>query len=798
MTIKYYKNKQLAFATRKRYLNISRLEPNAIEENNSIRFGNGANTTVKTSVENICDYVDIEGTRWFVTDYIYLNGGQVRLNLQRDVVGENGLENCFGKIERGYTDGILKYRKELSLNEVLKKRIPLIPTSKEYGNITINTHNSEMWGILYFTKDSSGKKVSINIPAFSPSYQIGTAIPDNTTYIEGVYSSVSQSFVVRFPYTDDDRPYDVSCMIRYAIVGGEWQVSSIKCDYAGITPAPTCGLQVNGFITIETALDVARNFCERVAEQTLIQNNTTALIFPEIVEPSNDFPDFRDKTIKDGANFYHYTAVDKNEPQYGQYSYDGFVEYLKGIGTYSYDIYRVTVTNPKNQELSITSSISKHTVTYNRTDVSPAEAGAIEIDMTTQLIDEPYVILAFPLYDVTITEKNELEPYVINRERAFTIFNEVIQGLSGESSFLVDAQIYPYCPDIEKKQTELLDDDGNAYPFFSVRSTSYTRKCEVQLLPYNDVKKEYITRNYSIVSPEQSSKFSFSFYDYVRENQNNGEFNQLPLKVSIKTALKPFAIISSAVIERVSSSTNQLPLKGINYPSNLEGSQPSSNGFECSLASDAFETYKRQNSNYQAIFNLDKSELQKQHEVEVVNEAVQGTMNILTQTAFGAIAGANMADVQILGNNVTKAAGAIAGAGLSAAVTTGATIAQGVKNAELRKYEEDLQQQRYDLSIGTIKNLPLSINRISSFNEIIMQEFYYVLEVYECTEEEIEMVDTFLQQYGYGIGIFGFAVNFMKDGWFLRMLPVTSSLPVTLHEVLVNDLSGGVYVYRTF
>ena len=41
----------------------------------------------------------------------------------------------------------------------------------------------------------------------------------------------------------------------------------------------------------------------------------------------------------------------------------------------------------------------------------------------------------------------------------------------------------------------------------------------------------------------------------------------------------------------------------------------------------AFETYKRQNSNYQQIFKLQQDELQKIHETEKVNENTSGIVN---------------------------------------------------------------------------------------------------------------------------------------------------------------------------
>ena len=407
--------------------------------------------------------------------------------------------------------------------------------------------------------------------------------------------------------------------------------------------------------------------------------------------------------------------------------------------------------------------------------------------MSQQLVDEPYCVLAFPLYSTNL--KIGGKTYPIAKADAFTIFNEVVLSLSGDNPFLVDAQIYPYCPRIDKVQCSLKSGDSKEYPFMSVLSTFFETPIKLNPRPYFDVKKEYITRNYSIVSPDQSSKFTFNFYDYVNAFVKDGDYNNVELNITIKTALKPFAIISSAVIERVNS------LKGLNYASNLEGSQPSSNGFECSLASDAFETYKRQNSNYQQIFELDRGELMKTQEVERVNEATQFAMNMLTGAAFGAIAGAQMGDAGVWGSLVgSKGIGAGVGAGVAAGAIGAAGGIQLAKNDELRAYELELQQQRYDLTLGTIKNRPNSVNRISSFNEIIMQDFYYVFEVYECTDDELQIVDNFIANYGYGIGVFDFLENYSKSGWFLKASVTKSDLPITLHQVLKYDIEGGVYI----
>lgn len=801
MLVKYYKAGQMAYATRKRYIDISGFSPYKEEENKSVRLGNGANTSVKTQIYDLDEprqitYVTIEDTRWFVTDYVYLNGKQVQFNLQRDVVGEFGLENAYGRIERGYTDGILKYRKELSLNEVLVKRVPLKSSSDTYGNLTVNTHDGEMWGILYFTKDGTDKNVSVNIPAFAPSYEIGNPPQINKYYNNG---DINQNMYVEFDMLLTTKSGSRAVRVYYnAEYEPElWVGSRIKWGLSSTAEkAPFLKVNVDKTDPNGVALDNTLVLIKQYLDQNNPENGysfpSSDGIFGLDTAPANS----DGKIYKEGTDYYQYSKSDVLISHSGTVDFDLFVS---GLNTYlkSQTSNQTTCTSSIAGYKKGSSTISVPAVKYTREKLPASETGKIEISMTQQLVDEPYCILVFPLYSVDLTIKTAegtSVTYPVSKAEAFNIFNEVIRSLSGEKAILVDAQIYPYCPFIDKVQTTLVSNESKkTYPFMSVLSTSFETDVAVQPRPYMDVKKEYITRNYSIVSPDQSSKFTFSIYDYVRDfvpDTAEVDKNAVSVNIKIKTALKPFSIISSAVITRVNS------LKGLNYDSNLEGSQSASGGFECSLASDAFETYKRQNSNYQQLFDIDRNELRKNQEVERVNEAMQYVMNIATGTAFGAITGAQIGDLGVANLAGSKGIGAAVGAGVSAAAIATTGGIQIAKNNELREYEREIQQQRFDLTIGTIKNLPNSVNRISSFNEIIMKDFYYVLETYECTSDEMQVVENFIQNYGYGIGVFDFLENYKKDGWFLKALVTKSELPITLHQAFKNDIEGGVYIYE--
>lgn len=805
MLIKYYKNEELAYANRKRYRSFS-FAPFNQEVQKSVLLGDGANTQIKTSKNNICNYVTIDDTRWYVTSYVHMNGGQVTLYLQRDVIGEFGFDNCFGKIERGYTDSFLKYRKELSLNEILKERKKLIPNTTKYGNYEVDTNDNELWGIMYFVKPTGlnpntgepyPEQVNINIPAFSPNYVTYKPLENNKKVFKQRKSNVYVDIVGLIGSDRIGSRFNVRIDFSYE---GRWTYN------VSVTRLPNSSSNEYDFV-IETypysivdtdsltRKEIIRTFFTKIANGLTYGNvSRTGITFPELPDLSYEKIDYTNQIVKEENIFYYYTSKEEFKNSSGNVNKDNFLNYIETFeGTsVSVDLYgqnttynitkcETSVSNTWvgiKPQLKLSSSFESLVKTYTKTELSAEKSGSVRIDTKQELVDEPYSILVFPLFNCKINGGGS--NYNIQRPQAFMIFNTVIQYLSGESPYLIDAQIYPYCPVLTGVASEL-----NGYPFFKISSNTYTHNCEVQLLPKSDVKKEYIERSYSIVSPEQSGKFNFQFYDYINEIIDDNGTNTAFMNVSIKTALKPFGIVASAVIQPTLNS-----LMGITYASDLRGSQPTSNGFECSLSSNAFETYKRQNSNYQQIFKLQQDELQKIHETEKVNENTSGIVNTITAAAMGAIGGA-----ALTGGGVAGIVGAGVGGAAAGAVVGYANYIQATQNDKLREFETSQQRQNFDLQIGTIKNLPNSINRISSFNEIILQDFWFVIEIYECSDYEKEIVDYFIDNYGYGIGVFSFISNFYKEGWFIRSTLVTSNFLPNLHEIAAKEFMRGIYIY---
>ena len=77
-----------------------------------------------------------------------------------------------------------------------------------------------------------------------------------------------------------------------------------------------------------------------------------------------------------------------------------------------------------------------------------------------------------------------------------------------------------------------------------------------------------------------------------------------------------------------------------------------------------------------------------------------------------------------------------------------------------------------------------------------MRNYYFVIEVYECSEQEGLLVDKFIEKYSYGLGVFGLYTDFITNGGFIRGTLITSELLPIEHQLLDTELKGGIYYYE--
>lgn len=878
MRVTFYNVTALAYSNRNRFKDIIDVpilgtdSVTVIDNHRSIDIGNGDFCYIVTKAENKSTYVTIENqeiglTRWYVTDTSYLNGGQIQLNLVRDVVGEFGLENVVGKVERGITSGALKYRSELSVNQVLKNReriqteikrgeitiekVKAMRNYVQYGNMKVlarsgtqdldsNPHSGEQWGVVYFKIPE--EKQTFELAPTQQVFGSGEPIENNTTIATRLLSGVVGviEFDLFYNFTalfSTQYPRKVHCRIEfnrenvfsdytYRFIFSNEEKYELEEHYTSAKLNSANHIEILGTNRRQYKVDsnqkllkLAQAFCNKII--TAIQEQESTVYYKPAsinVNTSSTFDatQYDNVYYKEESIYYLYKVQYGTRTENGICDKTGLQSYLIGPNGKISNVGGTFEVNIDNQfyEVYCASSLTLNAtslVSYYKYDVTKEIKSPTDLNMSlvietdiSKSVYEPFTTLVCPLYDCIIYDDNNGNVYYVDGKQAWDAFNKIINKLSGDNGWLIDAQVIPYCPPLIAKATSVTEPKEEKkvtkLPLFYINNGYFSYDIVKKVNVYENVKKDYIQRKYNIKSPDQSNDFLFDLYDYIAIEDKNDEEQSLEtlgtttekdVTFRIKCVLKPFDFICCCGVVPSEGS-----IKNSTYESELMGCVPSNNGFEATLTSNAFETYKRENANYQQIFNTQLEELQKQHQVEKVNEKVQAVVNTITATSMGAIGGAAMSNASVLGTSFSGAIGASIG-GAAAGLTVGIAQNRQIQaNEKLREYEEYLLQKNYDLQIGTIKKVPNSVNRISSYNNLIMQDFAFILETYDTTTQEDVFVTNFIYNYGYAIGVIDNISKYTKNACFVKGNVITSNLNVALNLLLDKELQGGIYYYE--
>lgn len=145
----------------------------------------------------------------------------------------------------------------------------------------------------------------------------------------------------------------------------------------------------------------------------------------------------------------------------------------------------------------------------------------------------------------------------------------------------------------------------------------------------------------------------------------------------------------------------------------------------------------------------------------------------------------------IVGGAAGAAAGAIIGAGSSLAGGLVDLANLGRRQSEARSYAID----NYNLSLGNIKSLPVSITKTSALT--INNKLFPFVEIYECTPEEKEAYYNKLTYDGMTVGKIDVISNYSGGlNYFKGKLIRCDTINVDNHILneINNELQKGVYL----
>ena len=409
-------------------------------------------------------------------------------------------------------------------------------------------------------------------------------------------------------------------------------------------------------------------------------------------------------------------------------------------------------------------------VAYNGVPVEPIE---VNIPAGRNVLqDAPYCMFAIPFYDNRRFYRNGIYSFgTMGPEMALNFVSDMSAGLSG-ANILWDIQLLPYSPFPSRIQGNegIMDISGMAenadYQFIEIDETYHTgipifwcqqstfsfnieyeiynpfQKVEIAGTVYNEGKPApkkiwNEVMSYRLCSPNYSSGFEFS----ASKNNGVGAFN-------VDCTYKPFQPY-----------IHINPNFGGLYGSDFDDARGLICGGDFSLSqlNDAWETYQRQNINYEKSF-------QRQIENMEINQKYQRMEDIIS-ASLGTITGAG-AGVALgkAGGPAGMIAGGIIGGGLSML----AGIADVNINDKLRAEAMDFTKDNFGYSLGNIQALPTTISKVSAFTA--NNKIYPILEIYSATDQEIEALC-------YKLGYNGMTV--MRIG--------------TLNDFIINKIDFGKY-----
>lgn len=439
-----------------------------------------------------------------------------------------------------------------------------------------------------------------------------------------------------------------------------------------------------------------------------------------------------------------------------------------------------------------TDSISA-TVSFNEFDGVAVEEKEVSIPVgRNTLNDAPYCMFAIPLEKINIIDTEAVKYKTVNKDISLAYVASMSKALSGVGE-LMDIQLLPYCPLPKRLRggNGRLDitglQEGTDYQFVAVDGTTtgvFTLWLEESTFsltleqtitnPYKSEawpNKEWNELNkYRLVSPNHSSAFEFS------PAKNNGV-----ISFNIDCTYKPFQPYI-----KVSPLFNGL------YGADFDDARGliCSGDYSLPQLKDAWETYQRQNINYEKTFQRQIENMEVNNKYQKVNDIT----NAITGTISGGLSGA------MTGSLVGGVPGLIAGAAVGTASAAAGGILDYKMKEALRDEAKDYATDLYNYNLGNIQALPTTISKVSAFTA--NNKLYPFIETYSCTPQEAQAFRNKLAYSGLTvmrIGTLNEFINYRNvsaDNYFKGQLIRLDTISDDFHVVntIAGELKKGVFI----
>lgn len=407
----------------------------------------------------------------------------------------------------------------------------------------------------------------------------------------------------------------------------------------------------------------------------------------------------------------------------------------------------------------------------------------------THLDDAPYDMFAIPYQPegyrryMTIPVGDGGAQIVINSDASMAIAQKITNQLTNQKVY--DLQLLPYCPmqnilyerginlyantTLEKDIDFSIITDSNSNPQSVVLwcSSSEFSLIKDYNIPVLEPKVEAMCDVYRLVSPNYNGQFEFNHV------MNEGvEFFQ------IDCTYKPYS-------PYIRVAPNFKGLYGGQY-GDARG-LICGGDFSLPTTTDQWKQYEINNKNYLNAFNRQIENMnvnnKYQRQSEVIN-AITGafTTGASTGTAFGL-------------TTANPVVGVISGIGATAASGIAGAIDVGI-NGKLRTEALDYTKDQFGYTLGNIRALPYTLNRVSSFN--INNKIFPILEYYTCSDIEKQALRDKITYNGMTVMAIGTINDYIRDeetyikGRIIRMNDLHEDYHVAV--AIAEEIYKGVFI----
>lgn len=722
-------------------------------------------------------------SRWFVTEWFMIRGGQYRATLRRDLLADNyeAITTAPAFIEKGFvpnTDSAIFNKEDMTFNQ--------IKTSEQI----LRDDSKTAWIVGFI---STGHPNPVN-----RTFKMNSEVDFPTTfenweyydYCDGqarTYANVNNSYF-RFYLRGRQYNYLIN-QLEFTRIGSSHSVTE-----TGSTHRANWWIEPWGAIQEIQEIDWASYFTNDGISTALYADNTSwssESTLSYLSSLNGRILTFTNKSVK--ITVISNTTLDSDFSN---------VANTSNLYTYMYNRANIALANAisdgritERNENPVQYRLSRTTFTVTFEEVPTPGTYKYSIPASVRaLSDAPYKMFCMPYYKDVVTTNPTYGFSLDGRTRtdcdADLMLAWAMDIAAAMETAIYDLQILPYCPLSNWRGRSgntnaavwSMDKTVNVdyiYLTETVDETTYSRGicsfCDVS------TKEQVLTQYATVIGNPKIANQCYSWRlcspNYASVFEFNAAMNGGVEGYNVRYTYKPYQ-----------SFINVAPIFGRLYGKDFKDNRGliCAGDFSLPIIRDAWIQYQLNNKNYQLAFDRQIENMEVQYDWQRKQSILSAVVGTVQGGATGAAAGGM--------------AGGVGGAIAGGVIGTAATMAGGVMDLEMQKalHNEaiDFAKDNFGYQLGNIRALPNTLNKVSSI--VANSKFFPFVETYNCTDEERKALQDKIKYNGMSIGRIGQILDFLNpnDTTYVKGQIIRLEGNFDTHTVneIANEFMKGWYI----